>query len=109
MDKEIKKAKIRKFFMVFIPVVLIFMEIATQSVAKDCKYDELLGIGIPIGDIKIYAPWMFFVWKAKFSMVIPTIIMDAQRYIVIGITVASLISMLVVKKMESLSSYGSAK
>ena len=109
MDKEIKKAKIRKFFMVFIPVVLIFMEIATQSVAKDCKYDELLGIGIPIGDIKIYAPWMFFVWKAKFSMVIPTIIMDAQRYIVIGITIASLISMLVVKKMESLSSYGSAK
>ena len=109
MDKEIKKAKIRKFFMVFIPVVLIFMEIATQSVAKDCKYDELLGIGIPIGDIKIYAPWMFFVWKAKFSMVIPTIIMDAQRYIVIGITIASLVSMLVVKKMESLSSYGSAK
>ena len=52
---------------------------------------------------------MFFVWKAKFSMVIPTIIMDAQRYIVIGITIASLISMLVVKKMESLSSYGSAK
>ena len=40
----------------------------------------------------------FFVWKAKFSMVIPTIIMDAQRYIVIGITIASLISMLVVKK-----------
>ena len=31
MDKEIKKAKIRKFFMVFIPVVLIFMEIATQN------------------------------------------------------------------------------
>lgn len=86
--------------MVFIPVVLIFMEIATQSVAKDCKYDELLGIGIPIGDIKIYAPWMFFVWKAKFSMVIPTIIMDAQRYIVIGITIASLISMLVVKKWK---------
>ena len=109
MNKEIKKAKMKKFFMIFIPIMLLFMEIATQNVAKDCNYDELLGIGIPVGDIKIYAPWMFFIWKSKFSMVIPTIIMDAQRYIVLGITIASLISMFIIKKMENLTSYGTAK
>ena len=109
MDKEIKRQKMKRFFIMFIPLFLLTLSIATQSVAKDCKYDELLGLGIPINDMKIYLPWMFFIWKYKFSMVIPTIILDAQRYVILGTAFSFIASMFVVKKSNTLSSYGSAK
>lgn len=109
MDKELKKAKMRKFLMVFLPFFIISMWIATQNIAKDCAYDPILGTGFTISDMKIYAPWMFFVWKAKFGFVIPIIINSAQKYLIIGSVIGFFLGAFVVKNMQNLSSYGTAK
>ena len=109
MDKNERKEKVKKFFMIFIPFFLISMQIATQNVASDCHYDEILGIGIPVGGIKIYLPWMFFFWKSKFAVVIPTIIASANKYLVFGTLIGFLIAIFTIRKMQSSSSYGSAK
>ncbi|WP_278847821.1 type IV secretory system conjugative DNA transfer family protein [Megamonas hypermegale] len=109
MDKELKKAKMRKFLMVFLPFFVISMWIATQNIAKDCAYDPILGTGFTISDMKIYAPWMFFVWKVKFGFVIPIIINSAQKYLIIGSVIGFFLGAFVVKNMQNLSSYGTAK
>lgn len=109
MDKNERRDKVKKFFMIFVPFFLVSMQIATQNVASDCRYDEILGWGIPVGDMKIYLPWMFFVWKSKFALVIPTIIASATRYVVLGSFVGFLIAVFTIKKMQNSSSYGSAK
>lgn len=95
--------------MIFIPFFIISMWIATQNVAGDCGYDPILGSGIEASDIKIYAPWMFFIWKFKYGFVMPVIITSAQKYLIVGTAVGFILGIFTAKSTQNLSSYGSAK
>ena len=65
MDEEkIYREKVLKIGAISIGICLIIAHwYATQGVAAECNYHAYLGNFLQIGELKIYAPYKFYVWQ----------------------------------------------
>lgn len=84
--------------------------VATQLVARDCKYNELLGRNLSIGDIHVYPPYKFYVWMHDDLMVqaIPHILAEYNRIVYIAVVAGMVFSYFLTKGMKKNITHGSA-
>ena len=80
---------------------------STQSVAKICEYNEVLGFNIG----GIYFPFMFFFWNnnPEISSQIPDILRHYKFPITLSVLVGGFISYMIQKSGKEMTSHGTAR
>ena len=80
---------------------------STQSVAKICEYNELLGFNIG----GIYFPFMFFFWNnnPEISSQIPDILRHYRFPITLSVLIGGFISYMIQKSGKEMTSHGTAR
>ncbi|SDD73312.1 type IV secretory system conjugative DNA transfer family protein [Sporomusa acidovorans] len=90
-------------------VMLIVCWLTTQWFARRCDYDPLLGWGFLLTDgTKLYLPWDIFIWRWKFSAVVPHLSALAGKYLLLGLLGGVALSFYIETKLRPLDSHGSA-
>ena len=88
---------------------LIGMWTATQRVAADCAYNELLGDSMSVGPYQVYLPFMFFWWQSEFEQVMPAIL-HAEELWLYGISAIGVVfSAVYIRNSRRLITHGSAE
>jgi type IV secretion system protein VirD4 len=102
----------KKVAKIVLSILFVFLVIgstlATQNVAENCRYDPALGNGLTMGNIKLYAPYQFYLWKDTYSTAIPHILSDAEIRIYVSLLAGMFLSACVVKSRKHLTSHGTA-
>lgn len=90
-------------------VMLIVCWLITQWFGRRCDYDPLLGWGFLLIDgTKLYFPWDIFIWRWKFSAVVPRLSALAGKYLLLGLLGGIALSFYIETKLRPLDSHGSA-
>jgi len=106
-----KKERVRAVKVIFLSTALFFfigMWVATQIVAIDCQYNELLGARLQLGNFGVFAPYKFYVWNRTLQEVIPHILAGGERYIYISTILGFFFGVLIFKSQKKLITHGSA-
>ena len=110
-EEKIYREKVFKTGAISIGVcLLIAYWYATQGVAMDCGYSEILGGCLSIGDIHIYPPYKFYVWQQneELQKAIPEIIGSYAAYPYLGFLIGAGFTYACAKSMKVETSHGSA-
>jgi type IV secretion system protein VirD4 len=109
LNREERIRLVKVVFSLMSIFFLIGMCVATQRIAADCNYNELLGRSFAVGSYHIYPPFMYFVWDDKFTKVMPAIMHSAELWLY-GISgIGFLFSVIYIKNSRRLTTHGSAK
>ena len=110
-DEKIYREKVLKIGAISIGICLIIAHwYATQGVAAECNYHAYLGNFLQIGELKIYAPYKFYVWQnneliaGAIQHIIKKYAMMPQLAVIIG----GGFTYLCAKNMKKETSHGSA-
>ena len=110
-DEKIYREKVLKIGAMSIGICLIIAYwYATQRVAAECNYHSYLGNFLQIGELKIYAPYKFYVWQnnewiaGAIQHIIKKYAMMPQLAVIIG----GGFTYLCAKNMKKETSHGSA-
>ena len=109
LQKEDRIRLVKVVFCLMASFIFIGMWVATQRVAADCEYNVLLGKSLLVGDYHIYAPFMYFLWDAKFAKVMPAILHSAETWFYGVSAIGFLFSVIYIKNCRRIISHGSAK
>lgn len=82
---------------------------ATQSVAADCEYSQLLGRYISCHGWHIYSPFMYLVWQVRLSEAIPDILAAAEIWLYGGVIIGFVAAVAYIKSTQPLITHGSAR
>jgi type IV secretory pathway TraG/TraD family ATPase VirD4 len=90
-------------------VMLVVCWLTTQWFARRLDYDPLLGWAFSVSDgTKLYFPWDIFIWRWKFSAVVPHLSALAGKYLLLGLMGGMGLSFYIETKLRPLDSHGSA-
>jgi len=112
MDEEkIYREKVFKLGAISIGICLIIAYwYATQGVAAECNYHAYLGSFLQIGELKIYAPYKFYVWQNNelIAGAIPQIIKKYAMMPQLAIIIGGGFTYFCAKNLKKETSHGSA-
>lgn len=104
MEKKERIKLVKIFIGIMLLALLSGSALATQSVAKDCNYDPILGFEIG----QIYPPWQFWIWQRVYVDLMPQILHDAELFVFGSMLIGVLLIVLIVKSGQHLTTHGSA-
>ena len=110
-EEKIYREKVFKTGAISIGVcLLIAYWYATQGLAADCGYSEILGECLSIGGVHIYPPYQFYFWQENevLKESIPEIIGSYAAYPYLGFLIGAGITYFCAKGMKIETSHGSA-
>ena len=112
MDEEkIYREKVLRIGAISIGICLVVAYwYATQGVAAECNYHLYLGSFLQIGELKIYAPYKFYVWQNDdlIARAIPHIIKKYAMMPQLAVIIGGGFTYLCAKNMKKETSHGSA-
>lgn len=110
-EEKIYREKVFKLGTISIGICLLAAYwYATQGMAEDCGYSEILGNFLNIGDLKIYPPYKYYFWQQDIELqkAIPQIIGSYAAFPYLGFVIGAGFTYLCAKNLKKETSHGSA-
>ena len=110
-EEKVYRQKVLKLGATSIGIcLLIAYWYATQGMAEECGYSELLGSCLSVGEIKIYPPYKYYIWQQDKELLkaIPEIIRSYAGLPYLGFVIGAGFTYICAKNMKVETSHGSA-
>ena len=111
-EEQVKSSRKALIYGAVTYAVVLFLAqwYATQSVAKECDYNPLLGSYLSLGDMKLYFPLKYFMWcnDSQISAAIPAILAPYDSMYMICAILAFGVVYFMKKSLKVATEHGSA-